>query len=214
MTDVNETRRSYDAVADEYTNRIYHELDHKPKDRELLDRFADRVRGKGRVCDLGCGPGHVARYLHDRGVDVFGVDLSPGMVASARRLNPDIEFQEGDVKILPFEDNSLAGIAAFYSIIHIPREQVIATLRELRRVLQPGGVLFLAFHRGAEVVHLAEWWEKVVNVDFTFFEPAEMEGYLYEAGFKAIETFERAPYAPEIEHQSQRVYIMASKGET
>jgi SAM-dependent methyltransferase len=211
MTDVNETRRSYDAVADEYTTRIYHELDNKPKDRELLDRFADRVRGKGRVCDLGCGPGHVARYLHDRGVDVFGVDLSPGMVASARKLNPDIEFQVGAMQALPFEDEALAGIAAFYSIIHISREQVTATLRELRRVLQPGGVLFLAFHRGAEIVHLAEWWEKVVDVDFTFFETAEMEGYLREAGFELTESIERAPYAPDIEHQSQRVYIMATR---
>src|SRR5438034_5027380 len=58
---------SYDRIAEEYANRISGELDHKPLDRMLLDEFAARFKGAGRVCDLGCGPGHVARYLHDRG---------------------------------------------------------------------------------------------------------------------------------------------------
>ncbi len=65
------TRDSYDRVADEYARRIFDELDHKPFDREILDGFADAVRGLGPVCDLGCGPGQVARYLRARGVDAF-----------------------------------------------------------------------------------------------------------------------------------------------
>jgi trans-aconitate methyltransferase len=92
--------RSYDAVADEYARRIADELAHKPFDRELLDRFAERVGTRRRVCDVGCGPGHVARYLHERGVDVFGLDLWPRMVEIARRLNPDIDFVVGDMQAL------------------------------------------------------------------------------------------------------------------
>ena len=61
-------RGSYDAVSEEYVQRISRELDHKPFDRELLDQFADRVRERGVVAEIGCGPGHVARYLHGRGV--------------------------------------------------------------------------------------------------------------------------------------------------
>ncbi len=86
---------SYDLVADEYVRRIFDELRHKPLDRELLDRFAARVRDVGPVCDIGCGPGHVAGYLHERGVQVCGVDLSPAMVERASRLTPNIEFQQG-----------------------------------------------------------------------------------------------------------------------
>ena len=70
------TQTSYDAVADEYVRRNFDELKDKPLDRDLLDRFADRVRGLGPACDLGCGPGQVARYLHERGVAACGVDLS------------------------------------------------------------------------------------------------------------------------------------------
>jgi ubiquinone/menaquinone biosynthesis C-methylase UbiE len=205
---MDDTQSSYDKVAQEYARRISDELQHKPLDRQLLERFARTV--KGRVCDLGCGPGHVARYLYDAGADVIGIDLSPEMVRAAGALHPQIEFRQGDMQKLDLPDASLAGIAAFYSIIHIPREQVVDALRELYRVLQPGGILFLAFHRGDQVVHLEDWWGEAVNLDFAFFLPHEMAGYLGQAGFQVDEIIERAPY-PDIEHQSQRVYIFAAK---
>ena len=97
-------RKSYDELADEYARRIADELRHKPFDRELLNRFAAEVSGRGEVCDMGCGPGHVARYLHDAGASVFGLDLSPRMLEEARRLNPDIRFCEGNMMALDLPD--------------------------------------------------------------------------------------------------------------
>ena len=102
-----DVRASYDRVAAEYAERIAGELDGKPFDRALLDRFAALVRPLGPACDLGCGPGHVAAYLHDRGLDVFGIDLSPAMVDEARRLNPGLRFEAGT---MPYE--LLAGLNA------------------------------------------------------------------------------------------------------
>ena len=112
---------SYDAVAEEYAARIFDELRHKPFDRELLDRFAATVRDSGPACDMGCGPGQVARYLQSRGLDVCGYDLSPKMVELARQLNPGIEFHQGDMTALDVADNSLAGIVAFmlYSLAFV-----------------------------------------------------------------------------------------------
>src|SRR5690349_4327572 len=117
----NPTQNAYNLVAEEYARRMLHELNHKPLDRQLLERFAEQVAGKGRVADLGTGPGQIARYLYDHGVDAFGIDLSPAMVELARREHPGIEFQQGDMRALPLPDDSLAGITAFYCIIHIPR---------------------------------------------------------------------------------------------
>ena len=204
------TQTSYDRVADEYVRRIFEELQHKPLDRHLLDRFAASVRDVGLVCDMGCGPGHVARYLHERGVRVCGIDLSAELVERARRLTPGIEFRQGDMMALEIPDETWAAVVAFYSIIHIPREAMVRTLRELRRVLRPGGLLLLGFHIGDDTIHLDDWWGHQVCVDFFFFRPVEMAGYLTLAGFEIEETIEREPY-PDVEHQSRRSYIFARR---
>lgn len=204
------TQAGYDPVAAEYAKRIYTELAYKPFDRELLDRFAKQVQALGPVCDMGCGPGQVARYLRDQGVEVFGVDLSPGMLQEAKALNPDIDFFQGSMLALDFADEMWGGIAAFYSIIHIPRTEVTQALGEMKRVLRLGGLLLLAFHVGNEVVHLEEWWDKEVALDFVFFQRSEMENYLQMAGFTLEASLEREPY-PDVEHQSRRAYILARK---
>jgi len=203
-------RSSYDAVSEEYAARIYDELAHKPFDRELLDKFGSSVRNKGTACDIGCGPGHIARYLREQGVEVCGIDLSPEMVRVATRLNPGITFSEGNMLTLDLSDESLSGITSFYSIIHIPRKEVVYALREMKRALKPDGLLLLAFHIGDDAMHMEEWLGHKVSIDFHFFTSEEMTGYLKSAEFEIEEVIEREPY-PEVEHQSRRSYILARK---
>lgn len=204
------TQSSYDQVAKEYAEKFKDEMDYKPFDRDCLDRLAREVGNLGPICDMGCGPGQIARYLHRQGVDTLGVDLSPHMVAEVQRLNPEIHFHQGDMLCLPDADQSWGGIAAFYCIIHIPREQIVDALREMKRVLKPGGVLLVTFHIGDETKHLDEWWEKPVNLDFAFFQPEEMEGWLKDAGYELIETLVREPN-PEVEVSTKRAYLFAGK---
>jgi SAM-dependent methyltransferase len=201
-------RASYDRVADEYARRIAGELAHKPFDRALLDRFAARVGTDGPVVEVGCGPGHVAAYLHARGLDARGIDLSPAMVDRARALFPALPFEIGDVTALAAPDASWAAAVAFYSLIHLPRGEMPAALRELRRVLRPGAPLFVAFHIGAEIRHLDELWGEPVSLDFVFFTPDEMQSYLEQAGFHVESLDERDPY-PEVEAPTRRCYILA-----
>ena len=132
---LNDVEGSYDRVAEEYAQRIFGELEHKPLDRPLLDRFAAKVQGLGPVCDMGCGPGHVARYLHERGVQVTGLDLSPMMVEQARCLNPGIEFGQGDMLSLDIENEAWGRIVAFYSILHVSRARVAVALAAMKRAL-------------------------------------------------------------------------------
>jgi SAM-dependent methyltransferase len=203
-------RDNYDCVAGEYARRIYGELAHKPLDRQLLDRFAAATAGHGKVCDMGCGPGHVARYLHNAGARAFGLDVSPAMLDQARQLNPGMEFEQGDMLALDLDADSLAGITAFYAIVNLPPTELPGVFREMHRVLQPGGVLLLAFHIGDETRHVTEMWGCAVSLDFHFFPTAEILRQLADAGFAIEETVERDPY-PEVEHQTRRAYIFARK---
>jgi ubiquinone/menaquinone biosynthesis C-methylase UbiE len=202
---------SYDQVAPQYAETFFAELARKPFDRQLLDAFTERVRHQGLVCDVGCGPGHVARYLKDHGVDVCGVDLSAAMVQCAMHRNPDISFHKGDMRALDFPPASFAGIVAFYSLIHLQRLEVPSVLQELHRILHVEAPLLLAFHGGIGEVHTENWFGQGVSIDATLFTAEEMTGYMHQAGFQVEQIHEREPYV--FEYQSRRVYILGNKGE-
>lgn len=207
-----ELQGSYDRVAENYAGQFHDEIDKKPFDRKMLDWLSEKVEGLGVICDMGCGPGQVARYLHGRGVRACGVDLSPEMVRRARALNPDIPFRQGDMFALAgVPDDTYGGVAAFYAIVNLPRPSVVDALRELRRVLRPGGVLLLTFHIGREVKRVDELLGTDVSMDFFFFETEEVKGYLLTAGFELEEVIERDPYPAAVEYQSRRAYLFARK---
>lgn len=207
-------RESYDRLAEEYGRRIYNELQSKPLDRQLLERFASTVAGKGIVCDIGCGPGHIARYLHDFGVrEVVGVDLSVKMLEQAQRLNPGISFLEGNMLALALPDQKFAGIVSFYSICNIPKEYLPIAFGEINRVLKKNGLLLIAFHTGDGSMHEKELWGFPISMDFFLYQPSLIRKYLEEVGFSIEDITERDPYAPEVEYQSRRAYIFARKPE-
>ena len=202
----------YDSVAEHYATEFFEELGRKPFDRQLLDNFAEEIlknSGSGAVCELGCGPGQVARYLKDRGLNMRGIDLSPEMVRVAGRLNRDISFSQGDMLALDLPNDSLAALVLFYSIIHVKKEDVTRALREMNRVLRPGGTIFMSFHGGEGELHRDEWYGRPVSIDFRLFQPKEMAGYLEAACFKDVRIVQRDPY--EFEHPTTRVYMLAKK---
>jgi SAM-dependent methyltransferase len=203
-------RESYDRLAEEYAQRFANELEHKPLDRELLALFARATAGHAEICDIGCGPGHVARYLHSVGASVFGLDLSPGMIEQARKLNPHIPFREGNMMALQIPDDSLAGVAAFYAIVNIPRQSLPLVFQEIKRVLRHDGLLLFAFHVGDELLHEEELWGQKISMDFLLFPTSAIKSDLEAAGFAIEEVIERAPY-PDVEYPSHRAYILARK---
>ena len=203
-----DVRQSYDSAARAYAEHLASELDRKPLDRHLLNRFAEAVRGVGLVADLGCGPGHVARYLDAQGVRMVGIDLSPEMIRVASELQPGIEFRGGDMRALDLPDGSLAGVIAFYAIVHFQPEELGPVFREMRRVLAPGGLALLSVHVGEEVVHLDDLFGAPVSLDFRFHVPDRVIEALESAGFTVMERIDRQPYEG-AEYPSRRCYLLA-----
>jgi ubiquinone/menaquinone biosynthesis C-methylase UbiE len=198
---------SYDKVADHYATEYFDELSRKPFDCDLLTRFAQSLPPNARVCDMGSGPGHIARYLANRGLDATGVDLSPAMVATAQRLSPELYFVQSDMVELPFADEWFSGITAFYSLIHIERGLLSRALAELYRVLAGEGRLLVTFHAGEGEIHRDEWFGQAVAVHVTMFTSAEMTKAMEDVGFHIGEVVERDPY--EFEYPSRRAFITA-----
>ena len=183
---LSDTRSSYDTDASGYAEKVSGLLRESPYLRASLKLFAELVHraGGGSVADVGCGTGYVTSHLHDAGVDAFGIDLSPEMIAIARRDYPDLRFEVGTMTDLDLVDDSVAGIVAFWSVIHVPDHAMPGVFEQFRRVLRPQSPLLVGFHVGDETQHTSKGYTgRPINVDSHHRRPSQVAGWLRDAGF-------------------------------
>ncbi|MBB5866901.1 SAM-dependent methyltransferase [Allocatelliglobosispora scoriae] len=181
-----DTRTSYDTVAASYADQVREVLTGEPYLLGVLALFADLVRaaGDGPVADVGCGPGHVTAHLHGLGLDTFGIDLSPAMIEVARGDHPRLRFEVGSMTELELADASVAGLLAFWSLIHIPEAEVPVVFRHFRRVLRPGSPLLVGFHVGeGSRLKTEGYGGHPMRVYVHRRTPELVSGWLREAGF-------------------------------
>ncbi|RLP92512.1 class I SAM-dependent methyltransferase [Micromonospora sp. CV4] len=181
-----DTRTSYDTVAAGYADVVRNLLSETPYERGTLALFADLVlaAGGGPVADVGCGTGRITAHLHGLGVDAFGIDLSPGMIEVARRDHPGLRFEVGSMTDLDLAEASVAGLVAWYSLIHVPDDQVGSVLAHFRRVVRPGGPLLVGFHVGDETrLKTQGYGGHPMKVHVHYRQPAQVAQWLRESGF-------------------------------
>jgi SAM-dependent methyltransferase len=181
-----DTRTSYDTVAVSYADLVRDSLDGATYLRSALALFADLVRadGGGPVADVGCGPGQVTALLHELGTDAFGIDLSPAMIDLARRDHPGLRFEVGSMTDLRLANASVAGLLAFWSLIHIPDETVPSVFSHFRRVLRPGGPLLVGFHAGDGArLKTQGYGGHPMKVRVHRRQPSQVAAWLRDAGF-------------------------------
>ena len=145
-------RHAYDEVAEDYATYLPDTRPETRLDLTMIEAFAEVVtsseNANAQILDAGCGAGRMSQYLADRGWDVQGVDLSPGMVAMARRDHRDLRFTVGSLTHLPYPDDRFAGVMLWYSIIHTPPAGLPRIFAETTRVLRPGGHVLVGFQSG------------------------------------------------------------------
>jgi len=204
------TRSSYDVMAVEYDEHFRDALAGRPWDRAVLAVFAElvRTRSPGPVADIGCGTGHQTAFLHGLGADVFGMDLSPGMLAVARKQHPGIRFSVGSMLALELPDGCLGGVSAYYSTIHVPDDGLSTVLAEFARVLAPGGHLLLAFQVGDEPLRLTEAFGHRIALEFHRRRPERMAEMVEEAGLVVRSRLVREA---EEDERTTQAYVVARK---
>lgn len=197
----------YDKTAKNYADKFIDELSHKHLDRILLKSFASENSDKGQLIDLGCGPGQTTKYLSDCGLnDILGVDISSEMVTVAKNINPQLNFEIADILNLKYPDRFFGSAIAFYSIVHFDYGQIKIAFKEIKRVLTDNGQFLFSFHIGDNLVHMDNFLDHQVNIDFYFFQTNKITNLLTEHGFEIIEVIERQPYK-DTEYPSKRAYI-------
>ncbi len=204
-----ETRKSFDLAAERYYELFKDEINQKEYDRVVLDKFASNFGSASIICDMGCGPGHITRYLFDKGLSIFGIDISEKCIAVARRENPKIRFQVMDMARLDMADESIDGILAFYSIIHTPKRSVNILFREFRRVLRKDGKILIVVKKGSTEGYVDELVGFKTRLYFVNFTEEELQTYFQTSGFELISIETRQPYDFEI--PVERIYAIGQK---
>lgn len=207
------TRDGYDRTAAPYAERFHHHLDDKPLDLAMLNAFAAlvAVTPRRRIVDVGCGTGATTAILSGKGVEVFGIDLSPNMISQAQRLNPDLSFRVGSMLDLDVPDAHVGGVCAWYSTIHVPDAHLSAVFEEFRRVLIPGGLVLLAFQIGDEPRVLREAFGRDVELMFFRRQPHDVARRLERAGLQRRAELVRESYGDGMEC-TPHAFVIAQKG--
>jgi SAM-dependent methyltransferase len=172
----------YDEIASVYAERQTGRGRSFP---DLRDGFTARLPGAADIADLGCGPARDGAAFADAGHRVTGIDRSAGMLAIAARALPGRVVQ-ADLRCLPLAGGSLDGIWCCAALLHVPLDETMAVLGEVRRVLRRGGHLALvtALGDGArlETVPYAPGTQRW----FFYREPVQLAGQLGAAGLQVL----------------------------
>lgn len=137
----------YDALADLYA-QTFPTAFQSDLERHVVDCFVDLLltedAGMPSVVDVGCGPGHVAGHLADRGCAVVGVDPSRAMLDHARRTHAGITFLAGDARAGDAPLETCAGVLARFSLIHVEPTALPGIVRGWHRRVRAGTLLLVA----------------------------------------------------------------------
>lgn len=210
--DLEVVRASYDRVADNYVELLettgMGDIRTQPWLQAAIDAFAGSVRGLGPVLDAGCGPGTVTAYLHERGIEVSGVDLSHRMIEHAQRLHPECSFAVGSSTELNLAPSSFGGILGWWSLFNLPREILPNVLAAFHDALVPGGHFMIATHVGDDDAARTEAYGGVPVTWTTYqWRPEQLIGLLENAALRVVAEL-RIPadgtYGPLVVFQARR----------
>ncbi len=184
---------AYDDVAELYTNMFRDAMVQRPFDRAFLALFADLVREgtPGVVADVGCGPGRITGHLDGLGLRTFGLDASAEMIRMARDVHPHLRFDHAPMERIDVADGELAAIVAWYSIIHMPPEQLPDVFAEFARAIAPEGLLLLAFQAADDGIASQPYDHRVAPV--VRWSPVRLTELLRPAGFAPVTHMVCAP---------------------
>lgn len=171
-------------------NEIAHHYKKKTKNLELSDeigKFKKFLPKNAKVLDAGCGWGRDSKIL-SKSFKVLGIDLSEKMLDLARAYASNAKFEIGDICKTFLPSESFHGIWSNDILIHLDRKEVLAALKEFRRLLKKNGILYISVKEGEGEGFKEEEMSNFLPRFYTWFKEEEIIKYCKKAGFRIIES--------------------------
>lgn len=197
---------TYDKIAGKYTRKYFNDLTDLP----YIDRFLKKLPSGARILDIGCGPGTFTKYLLEKGFNVEGIDLSEEMIKIAKVKVPKANFKLMDMRRISYPGNFFDGLLAAYSLIHIPTEEMIDTLRGFKKILKPNGSMMIIVQGGEPDKFVNEPLKKGEKIFINFFTKERLSKLVAQAGFE-IEYQEEIPMRDSDSLSDRVIYTIARK---
>jgi SAM-dependent methyltransferase len=185
--------RGYDKIGEAYGQQATRSRTEQRNRYEAV--LLDRLPVGSRVLDLGCGSGIPTTRRLARRFRVTGVDVSAMQVARARDNVPDGRFICADMGSLAFAPGSFDGVSAFYSIIHLPREEHGPVLKAIATWLRPGGLLVCSLGTRSSEVDFDRSWMGT-PMFWSSFDSATNRRLVEESGFRTLAAREETTRSP------------------
>lgn len=158
------------------------------RDYSVIHRLP--LQASNSILDVGCGTGEAARYLTNHSFQgrLVGVDPSPEMIRLAQAKMKEVknvEFLQAEAESLPFENDSFDVVVSTFSMHHWWNPP--AAIREIRRVLKPGGKFVLVdLQSGTALGRIAVYFERLLGSGYGYFNREQLDRFLKDGEFERI----------------------------
>jgi ubiquinone/menaquinone biosynthesis C-methylase UbiE len=181
---------------------------------EQIEQFSNLLPKNGKVLDAGCGSGRDTNLLVQKGLDVVGLDVSQGLIQEAKIQFPTLQFIEGNLLNLPFNNNMFDGVWAHASLLHLETiDEVKTVLKEFHRVLKNKGILHVLVKAQSGKQKTAVVSDAFSNHNrfFQYFTQEELTELLKTSGFtiRSIEQYRETDRNPHGRSEVQWILALA-----
>lgn len=148
--------------------------------------FLKQLPKKAKILDVGCGSGHVAKYLEQKGFMVTGIDFSGKMLQIAKKRCKKAKFIKTDIEKFYYGKEKWNGIIALFILIHLKKTNIKKVLNKFHKSLRKNGLLFLSMVKGRGEYFGPEPLNSKLKMFFRYTTKKEIQLFLKKARFQII----------------------------